>query len=62
VPVEDREPRLHQLVVVGLVARGAAQLRDAGALGDVDPDFGHEYALEIETRDDQVPLLRYPSL
>ena len=45
-------PPAHQLVVVGLVARGAAQLGDAGALGDVDPDLGDEHAFEVETRDD----------
>ena len=49
--VEDREALLHQHVVVGLVARGAAQLRDAGALGDVDPDLGDQHALEVETGD-----------
>jgi hypothetical protein len=40
---------LHQLVVVRLVARGAAQLGDAGALGELDPDFGNQHAFEVET-------------
>ena len=40
VPVEQLEPAAHQDVVVGLVAGRAAQLGDAGALGDGDPDLG----------------------
>jgi hypothetical protein len=49
--VEDREAVLHQHVVVGLVASGAAQLGDARALGDGDPDLGHQHPLEIEGDD-----------
>jgi ATP-dependent 26S proteasome regulatory subunit len=41
----------HQLVVVGLVARGAAELGDAGALGERDPDLGDEHAFEVEADD-----------
>jgi len=47
--VEDGKAPAHQVVVV--VARRAAQRRDARALGDVDPDLGHEDAFEVETRD-----------
>jgi hypothetical protein len=41
----------HQHVVVGLVARRPAQLVDARALGDGDPDLGDEHALEVEGDD-----------
>ncbi len=48
---QDCEAALHQDVVVGLVAGGAAQRVDAGALGDVDPDLGDEDPLEVEAGD-----------
>ena len=38
----------HQRVVVGFVARRAAQPVDPGAFGDGDPDLRHEYPLDIE--------------
>jgi hypothetical protein len=46
---QDVQAVLHQGVVVGLVARGAAQLGDAGTLGEFDPDFGNEHTFEVET-------------
>ncbi len=49
--VENREAAAHELVVVGLVTRRAPQRRDAGALGDVDPDLRDEDALEVEAGD-----------
>jgi hypothetical protein len=59
--VEDCEAPAHQLVVVGLVARRAAQRRDARALGDVDPDLGHENALQVEACDHVAGPKRRPS-
>lgn len=41
----------HQLVVIRLIARGAAQFGDASALGKFDPDFGNQNALKVETDD-----------
>ncbi|MBM4247344.1 MAG: transporter substrate-binding domain-containing protein, partial [Deltaproteobacteria bacterium] len=49
--VEDLDPAAHELVVVGLVARRAAQRPDAGLLRDVDPDLGNEDPFEVEARD-----------
>ena len=49
--VEQVEPVAHEDVVVGLVAGGAAQRVDAGALGDGDPDLRDEDALEVEGDD-----------
>ena len=48
---QDVQAVLHQGVVVGLVAGGAAQLGDAGTLGEFDPDFGDEHTFEVETDD-----------
>ena len=48
--LEDRDAVAHQLVVVGLVARGDAQRLDAGRLRDVDPDLRHEHAFEVQAR------------
>ena len=48
VALEQVEAVPHQDVVVGLVARRAAQLLDAGALGDGDPDLGQQDALDVE--------------
>ena len=47
--LQQVQPVLHQLVVIRLVARGAAQFGNAGALGEFDPDFGDEHAFEVET-------------
>jgi hypothetical protein len=47
--LQQVQPVLHQLVVVRLVAGGAGKLRDAGALGKLDPYFGNEHAFEVET-------------
>ena len=49
--LEQVEPVAHEHVVVGLVAGGAAQRLDAGALGDSDPDLGHQHPLQIEGDD-----------
>ena len=43
----SNRPRIRH-VVVGLVARGPAQLVDAGPLGDGDPDLRQQHALDIE--------------
>ena len=59
--VEDLQAAAHQDVVIGLVAGRAAQRVDARALGDVDPDLGHEHALEIQTRDNHGVLLSVSS-
>jgi two-component system response regulator QseB len=48
---EDGEAVLHQLVVVRLVAGRAAKLRNAGARGEFDPDFGDEDAFKVEADD-----------
>jgi hypothetical protein len=48
---QDVQAVLHQLVVVRLVARRAAQLGNAGALGEFDPDFGDEDTFEVEADD-----------
>ena len=48
VAVEQLEPAAHQHVVVRLVAGRAAQLVDAGALGDGDPDLRQQHALDVE--------------
>jgi len=45
---EQADAQLHQTVVVGLVARRAGELGDAGALRELDPDFGDEHAFEVE--------------
>jgi len=50
-PVQDLQPPAHELVVVRLVARRAAQLGDAGLLGDRDPDLGREHALHVQAGD-----------
>ena len=47
--IEDRQPSLHQLVVVRLVTRGHPQGGDAGALSYVDPNLGDQHAFEIKT-------------
>lgn len=44
-------PSPHQLVVVGLVARGAGEFRDAGATGELDPDLGDQDPFEVEADD-----------
>ena len=47
--VEDPQAKRHQLVVVGLVARRARELGDAGGFGERDPDRGDQHAFQIET-------------
>ena len=49
--VENLEAAAHQFVVVRLVARGVAQVGEAGPFGDGDPDFGRQDAFHVE-RDD----------
>lgn len=51
VGVEDLESTAHQLVVVGFVAGGPAQLWYAGLFGNCYPNFGNEHPFEIQ-RDD----------
>ena len=51
VPVEDFEAVMHEFVVVGFVAGGAAEFGDARALGDCDPDFRREDAFHVEGDD-----------
>ena len=51
VAVEDVDAVEHQLVVIGLVPRGAAQFGQAGAFGDGDPDFRREDAFHVEGDD-----------
>ena len=45
---QDRQAAAHQLVVVGLVAGGDAQLCDPGPLGHADPDLRNQDAFEVE--------------
>jgi hypothetical protein len=49
VGLQQVQPVFHQLVVVGLVTRGAGKLGDAGAFGELDPDFRDEHTFEVET-------------
>ena len=46
---QNAEPPAHEFIVIGLIARGAAQLGDAAFLRKSDPDLGHEHALQIKT-------------
>jgi hypothetical protein len=48
VVLEQADAKAHQLVVVGLVARGAHEFGNAGALGKLDPDLGDQHAFEVE--------------
>ena len=48
---QDAEPEAHELAVVGLVAGGAAQFGEADRVGERDPDFGDEDALDVEADD-----------
>ena len=45
---EQPQPVTHQLVVVGLVAGGALEFGNAGALGERYPDFRDQHAFKIE--------------
>ena len=56
---QDAQAVLHQRVVIRLVARGATQLRNPGALGEGDPDFGDKDALKVEANDLHGILLRF---
>ena len=42
---------LHELVVVGLFACGARQLRNVARIGELDPDFRNEHSLQVKTND-----------
>ena len=46
--LQNSQPVLHQLIVIGLVARGALELGNARSLGKGDPDLGNEHALKIQ--------------
>ena len=48
---QQRQAEAHQLVVVGLVARGAAEGGDAGAFGEGDPDLGDEDPFQVQADD-----------
>ena len=56
--LQDAEAPAHELVVVGLVARRAAELGNAARLRERDPDFGHEDALDIQA--DNVHFFFFP--
>ena len=45
---EEVEAETHELVVVGLVARGTVEFGNSGHFGEGDPDFGDEDAFEVE--------------
>ena len=49
--VQDGEASAHELVIIRLVARGAAQFRDAGLFGDGNPDFRRQHALHVQGDD-----------
>ena len=49
--VENVEPEFHEFVVIRFVARGAAQFRDAGLLGNRNPDFRRQHALHVQGHD-----------
>src|SRR5690606_1062839 len=48
---ENSESHGHQLVVIGDITRGGAQLRDTGFFGELYPDFRDENSFEVETCD-----------
>ena len=47
--VQDADAVAHQLVVIRLVARGAAQFRNPGLLGDGNPDFRRQHAFHVQS-------------
>ena len=49
--VQQRQAAAHELVVVRLIARGPAQLRNARLFGHGDPDFGRQNALHVQGHD-----------
>lgn len=51
VPIKDLQPTTHQLVVIGLVTGGPAELGDAGPLGDADPDLRGQHPFHVEGDD-----------
>ena len=46
--LQNAQPPAHQLVIIRLVAGGAAQLRDAALLGKGDPYLGDKYSLHVK--------------
>ena len=50
-PVEDPNPGKHQLVIIRLVTRRAAQFGDANLFGNRNPDFWRQDAFHIECDD-----------
>ncbi len=46
--IQDREPTLHQFVVVRFIPGGAPQFRNAGFFGHGDPDFRRQNAFHIQ--------------
>jgi len=49
--VENGKPPQHELVIIRLVAGGAAQFRDAGLFGDRNPDFRRQHAFHVQSDD-----------
>jgi hypothetical protein len=48
---QDVQPVFHQFVVVRLIACGAAQFRDTGALREFDPYLGDEDTFKVKTNE-----------
>ncbi len=55
---QQADAKAHQLAVVRLIPRGTAEFRDAGALGEGDPDFRDENAFQVEADDLHAGLQR----
>ena len=56
---QDGDAVAHELIIVRLVAGGAAQLGDAARLGEGDPDFRDQNALHIQTNNVHFGFLLY---
>src|SRR5207247_6126942 len=48
---KDFEPAAHQLIIIGFIPCRAAELFDAGFLGDGNPDFGSQHSLHVQGHD-----------
>ena len=51
VTAQHVQAELHELVVVGLIARGAHQVGDACLLRERDPDLRCQHAFQVQTYD-----------
>jgi hypothetical protein len=49
--VQNGEATAHEFVVIRLIARRAAQLRDIGFRGDRNPDFRRQHAFHVQGDD-----------